>query len=504
MRTIILFPRKLLHFVFVLAVCMGCNSNNEQDLDATGGAVTGTETEGLRAGSVPSKVTFDSTYVQSSPGPNIIIIFTDDMGYGDLGVYGHPSIKTPNLDRMAREGQQWTSFYAAANVCTPSRAGLLTGRLPIRSGMYSDERRVLFPDSGGGLPTGEISIARLLKNVGYSTAAIGKWHLGHLPQYLPTSHGFDSYYGIPYSNDMDVQKKMTAFNFKALLTKGEIENFHVPLMQDTSIIERPANQRTITRRYTREAVKFIKEHKEKPFFLYLAHTFPHVPLFVSDDFAGRSENGIYGDVVEEIDWSVGEILETLKKEELHTNTLVVFTSDNGPWLILGKHAGSPGPFYGGKGTSYEGGVREPALFWWPGTIEPAQISKMGSALDLLPTIASLAHAELPGDRIYDGYDLSQVLYGKDVAPREEMYYYHSTKLFAARKGAYKLHFYSNNPKGYPERLKKLKKLKLYNLEKDPSEENNIIDRHPEIVKEIQQMVDEHLRTVIPVESQLEK
>jgi len=490
--------------VFVLALCVGCKNNNVQDIKTTGAAIQGIETDGVKAGSVSSVVTYDSIWERSSPGPNFIIIFTDDMGYGDLGVYGHPSIKTPNLDEMAMEGQQWTSFYAAANVCTPSRAALLTGRLPIRSGMFSDERRVLFPDSKGGLPRDEITIARMLKSVGYSTAAIGKWHLGHLPQYLPASHGFDSYYGIPYSNDMDVQKKINAFNFKSLLMKGKIENFHVPLMQDTTIIERPADQRTITQRYTREAIKFISEHKEKPFFLYLAHTFPHVPLFVSGDFAGRSENGIYGDVIEEIDWSVGEILETLKNKDLHKNTLVVFTSDNGPWLILGKHAGSPGPFHGGKGTSYEGGVREPALFWWPGTIKPAEISKMGSTLDLLPTFAQLAQTELPSDRIYDGYDLSPVLLGMDVNPRDEMLYYHSSKIFAARKGNYKLHFYSNNPKGYPEKLKKLKKLKLYNLEKDPSEENNIRDQHPEIVKEIEEMVDKHLRTVLPVENQLEK
>lgn len=441
---------------------------------------------------------------QNQKPTNFIIIFTDDQGYGDLGVYGHPTIKTPTLDRMAFEGQKWTSFYVAANVCTPSRAGLLTGRLPIRSGMSSDKRRVLFPDSKGGLPQSELTIAKMLKSVGYSTAAIGKWHLGHLPQYLPTSHGFDSYYGIPYSNDMDVEREIKATNYFKIFKEPEIETFNVPLMRDTSIVERPADQRTITKRYTKEALKFITENRENPFFLYLAHSFPHVPLFVSDEFKGKSARGLYGDVIEEIDWSTGEIIETLKKEGLDKHTLVVFTSDNGPWLIFGNDGGSAGIFHGGKGTSYEGGVREPAIFWWPGTIQPAVITNMGSTLDLMPTIASFAHADLPDDRTYDGYDLSPVLLGENVSPRDEMFYYHSTKLFAARKGKYKLHYYSNNPMGYPENLKKLEKYKLYNLEEDPSESHNIIKQHPEIVKEIEEMVAKHIETLEPVENQLEK
>ena len=313
---------------------------------------------------------------QNQALPNFIIIFTDDQGYGDLGVYGHPTIKTPSLDRMAFEGQKWTSFYVAASVCTPSRAGLLTGRLPVRSGMSSDKRRVLFPDSKGGLPETEITIARMLKTAGYSTAAIGKWHLGHLPQYLPTSHGFDHYYGIPYSNDMDIQEEIKGYDdYFAIFNDPKVETFNVPLMRDTFIIERPAEQTTITKRYTQEAVKYITENKEHPFFLYVAHSFPHVPLFTSEEFKGKSERGLYGDVIEEIDWSVGEILKTLKEEGLDKNTLVVFTSDNGPWLIFGTNGGSAGLLYGGKGTSYEGGVREPAIFWWPETIQPAVISK---------------------------------------------------------------------------------------------------------------------------------
>ncbi len=442
---------------------------------------------------------------RSSDTPNFIIIFTDDQGYGDVGVYGHPTIKTPNLDRMAFEGQKWTNFYVAANVCTPSRAGLLTGRLPIRSGMCSDTRRVLFPDSDGGLPQNEVTIAETLKEQGYATAAIGKWHLGHLPQYLPTNQGFDTYYGIPYSNDMDLVTDKGYMDFwQQPIDSIVTENFNVPLMRDTSIIERPADQTTITKRYTQEAVRFISENKDKPFFIYLAHSLPHIPLFVSNDFKGISKRGLYGDVIEEIDWSVGEIMKTLKAEGVDQNTLVVFTSDNGPWLIFGENGGSAGLLYGGKGTSYEGGVREPAIFWWPGTIEPAVVSKMGSTLDLLPTLTQLAGGKLPEDREYDGYDLTPVLHGQDVTPREEMIYYHGTKIFAARKGDHKLYFYSNNPLGYPEKLEKLEKYKLYNLAIDPSEKEDIIDQHPEMVKEIEAMVAAHEKTVKPVESQLEK
>jgi len=260
-------------------------------------------------------LSYSADSIQSNPSPNIIIIFTDDMGYGDLGVYGHPSIKTPNLDKMAFEGQRWTCFYVPANVCTPSRAGLLTGRLPIRSGMYGDDPRTLFPYSKGGLPESEITIAEVLKSVGYNTAAIGKWHLGHLTQYLPTRHGFDSYYGIPYSNDMDIQKEINAFNYFKLFKNPKIEMFNVPLMRDISIIERPAKQRTITARYTRAAVKFIKENKGGPFFLYLAHSMPHVPLFVSPYFKDRSKGGLYGNVIEEIEEMVAKHIETIEPVE---------------------------------------------------------------------------------------------------------------------------------------------------------------------------------------------
>lgn len=431
---------------------------------------------------------------------NFVIIFTDDQGYGDLGCYGHPTIATPNIDRLAAEGQRWTSFYVAANVCTPSRAGLLTGRFPVRSGMCSDTRRVLFPDSEGGLPSDEITIAELLQGAGYRTAAIGKWHLGHLPQYLPTRNGFDYYFGIPYSNDMD----RVPGRGRDAVVNPKVEYFNVPLMRNEDIVERPADQNTITRRYTEEAVRFISENKSKPFFLYLAHNLPHVPLFVSKEFRGKSARGLYGDVIEEIDWSVGQIVEALKREKLDKNTVVIFTSDNGPWASYEEQGGSAGLLYGAKGTGYEGGQRVPAIFWAPGRIKPGVVSQIGSTLDVLPTIAAMAGAALPNDRAYDGYDLRPILTGNGPSPRQEMFYYHGTRIFAARKGDFKLLFYENNPIGYPSRLRELDTLQLYNLAHDPAEKYDIAAKHPDVVEEIKALVEKHRAGVVPVVSQLEK
>ncbi|HET6574224.1 MAG TPA: sulfatase-like hydrolase/transferase, partial [Fimbriiglobus sp.] len=274
--------------------------------------------------------------------PNVVVILADDLGYGDLGCYGHPTVRTPNLDRMAAEGMKFTDFYAAAPVCTPSRAALLTGRLPQRSGMTSDTRRVLFPDSAGGLPRSEITLADVLKDRGYATACVGKWHLGHLPQYLPTRHGFDSYFGLPYSNDMDRVPNVSPKGREAF-REPRVAYWNVPLMRDEKIIERPADQHTLTKRYTEEAVKFIRANKEKPFFLYLAHSMVHVPLFASKDFAGKSPRGHYGDAIEEVDWSVGEVLKAIRAAGLDKTTWVTFTSDNGPWLIFREQGGSAGP-----------------------------------------------------------------------------------------------------------------------------------------------------------------
>ena len=434
--------------------------------------------------------------------PNFIVIFTDDQGYGDLGCYGHPTIKTPNIDRMAIEGQRWTSFYVAANVCTPSRAALLTGRHAVRNGMYSKTgRRVLFPDSDGGLPSTEITIGSQLQRGGYRTACIGKWHLGHLPEYLPTHRGFDYYYGIPYSNDMDRDSSLDMIKASS---EPKVEYFQVPLMQNTRIIERPADQTTITKRYTEEALKFISENKGRPFFIYLAHSMPHVPLFASNGFHGKSSRGLYGDVIEEIDWSAGEIMNKLKSEGLDKNTIVIYLSDNGPWALFKEFGGSAGPLYGAKGTSYEGGVRVPAIFWGPGRIKPAVISDIGSTLDILPTIAKMSGSTLPDDREYDGYDLSDVLAGKAQSPRSEMIYYHDEKIFAARKGNYKLYFYRNNPLGYPEKIEKIDAPELYNLDHDPSERYNIAASHPDRIKEIQDVVARHQSTIEIADTQLDK
>ncbi len=431
--------------------------------------------------------------------PNFVVIFCDDLGYGDLGVFGHPTIQTPQLDRMARQGQKWTNFYAAASVCTPSRAGLLTGRLPIRSGMCSNKRRVLFPDSKGGLPQREITIAQALKSKGYATGCVGKWHLGHHKQFLPTSHGFDSYFGIPYSNDMD---KTVNIGRKAF-DEPKIEYFNVPLMRNEEIIERPADQNTITKRYTEESIKFIRANKDKPFFLYLAHSLPHVPLFTSDKFRDTSFRGLYGDVIEEIDWGAGQILKTLREEGLDDNTLVVFTSDNGPWLIFDEQGGSAGLLREGKGCTFDGGMREPTIFWWPGKVKTGVVTGMGSTLDLLPTICQLAGVDIPDDRTYDGYDLSPVLFENQSSPRNIMYFYRGADLYALRKGPFKAHFITKPAYGGGEATHHDPPL-LYHLGHDPGEQYNIADQHPDVIKDILKEAEKHKATVKPVEDQLAK
>jgi len=442
------------------------------------------------------------TCLAASEPPNFVIIFADDLGYGDLGCYGHPSIDTPNLDRMAAEGMRFTDFYAAASVCTPSRAALLTGRLPVRSGMCSDTHRVLFPNSAGGLPDEEITLAEALKEKGYTAACIGKWHLGHLPQFLPTRHGFDFYFGLPYSNDMDALKEVPGNKSSSL--EPRYEAFNVPLFRNEEIVERPANQTTLTRRYTEEAIGFIRENKEKPFFLYMPHTFPHIPLFASGDFKETSDRGLYGDVVEELDWSVGQVLDTLRKEGLAEKTLVFFTSDNGPWIIQGEVGGSAGLLREGKGSTWEGGMREPAIAWWPGKIEAGSVEhSLACTMDLFSTFVTLAGGEVPSDRTIDGVDLSPVLMKTGPSKRDTMFFYRGTRLFAVRKGAYKAHFLTQP--GYREKkIEEHDPPLLFHLGCDPSEKCDVGSNHPEVLAEIAREVERHRANLVVRESELDK
>lgn len=435
--------------------------------------------------------------------PNVVIIFCDDLGYGDLGCFGHPTIRTPNLDRMASEGARLTQFYVSSCVCTPSRAGLMTGRLPQRTGMCSNKRRVLFPDSLGGLPPEEVTIAELLKQRDYATACIGKWHLGHLPQYLPTSNGFDEYFGIPYSNDMDRVAGVGPKGREAFWNPKS-EYWAPPLMEGTRIIERPTDQSLLTKRYTERAVKFIREHKSEPFFVYLAHSMPHVPLFRSEAFRDHSLRGRYGDVIEEIDWSVGQVLDTLRSEGLAERTLVFFTSDNGPWLIFDTHGGSAGLLRGGKGSTWEGGMREPAIAWWPGTIPPRQvIPDLTSSLDLFATVASLTKCKMPSDRIYDSYDMSKLLKGVGKSERDAFYYYRGYQLMAARVGPWKAHFMTQAGYGDP-KPQTHRPPALYQLEHDPSEKYDIHERHPDVIQRIEEAVAQHRAQMKFAPSQLER
>lgn len=432
--------------------------------------------------------------------PNVVIVFVDDMGYGDIGPYGHPTISTPHLDRMAREGTRFTQFYVGASVCTPSRAALLTGRLPVRSGMSSDHRRVLFPNSASGLPHEEITIAEALKEQGYATAAVGKWHLGHLPEYLPRRHGFDSYYGIPYSNDMD---NVSGRPNRVIAFEPRIEYWNVPLLRNEEEVERPADQNTITKRYTEEAVSFIREHRNQPFFLYLAHSMVHIPLFVSDEFEGRSRAGLYGDAVEEIDWSVGRVLDTLRELNLEERTLVFFTSDNGPWLIYDTHGGTAGLLREGKGSTWEGGMRVPGIAWWPGTVEPGRITPaLGTTMDLFTTALTMADAPIPDDRRIDGVDLMPLLTGARAEVRDEVHYYRGTRLYALRKGPWKAHFITQSAYGGDEPVVH-ETPELYHLEHDPSERFNVAEEHPDVVAELRRLAEAQTRTVDPVDSRLE-
>lgn len=440
---------------------------------------------------------------QAPRQPNIVVIFSDDLGYGDIGAFGAPNIRTPRLDAMAAEGQKWTSFYVQP-VCSPSRAALLTGRLPVRSGMFGTPGgtapKVFRDNAAQGLPLEEVTVAELLKSAGYKTAMVGKWHLGQLPQFLPMHQGFDSWFGLPYSHDMRMTVPRTANPYQTpAYYSPKPEYWDVPLMQNDRVVERPADHRTLTKRYTEQAVQFIAANKTGPFFLYVAHSLPHIPLARSDEFVGHSAGGMYGDVIEEIDWSVGRILDALRAAGVERNTLVLFTSDNGPWLPFRDHGGSAGPLKQGKGTTWEGGVRTPAIFWWPGTIRPGVVTGVGSGLDLLATAAALAGAKMPADRPIDSVDLSRALKGTGPSPRNELFYYWDSELRAVRKGNYKAHFITSGAYDDPEPRTVRNPPLLFDLSVDPGERFNVAAEHPEVVADLLKVADAHRRTVASVQ-----
>jgi len=421
-----------------------------------------------------------SAFAEDKPDrPNIIIVFTDDQGYQDVGCFGSPLINTPNLDRMAKEGMKFTDFYSASPVCSPSRAALLTGSYPPRVGVPV----VLWPRSESGLPTEELTIADMLKAESYATACIGKWHLGDKTEFLPNAQGFDTYLGIPYSNDMSVNPNFKVAKeavFREGMTLDSLRNakpkkYFVPLLRNNEVIEYPVDQTTLSQRYTGEALKFITENKEKPFFLYLAHTMPHIPLYASANFKGKSKRGLYGDVIEEIDWSIGEILKKLKTLGLAENTLIIFTSDNGPWNLKNGHGGSALPLRGYKFETYEGGMRVPMIAHWKGNIPAGTVcSEVASTIDILPTIAFLTDSKLP-EKDIDGKNIWPLLSGDENAKsphdKEGFYYYSDTTAQAVRLGPWKLRMVEGE-------------VELYHLENDISETENLADKHPKIVEKL--------------------
>jgi len=423
---------------------------------------------------------------ESTGKPNVVIIFCDDVGYADIGVFGAKGYETPNLDRMAAEGVKFTDFYAAASSCTPSRAALLTGCYPQRVGLPN----VIGPKATIGISDAEQTIAETLKPLGYATACYGKWHLGHHPKFLPTRHGFDDYFGLPYSNDM-WPKHPTNRSFPDL-----------PLIEGERILEYNPDQTQLTTWYTERAVRFIEKNKDQPFFLYVPHSMAHVPLFVSDKFKGKSERGLYGDVMMEIDWSVGQILSTLKRLGIDEKTLVIFCSDNGPWLSYGDHSGLATPLREGKGTSFDGGQREPTVMRWPARIPAGTVcNEAASTIDILPTVAKLTGAELPAHRI-DGKDIWPLMTGVPGArsPHEAFFYYRSFALEAVRSGKWKLHLPHSyrtlagrrgGTGGRPAKYEQGKiGLALFDLDADIGEQHDVSARHPAIVKQLMALADE--------------
>lgn len=472
------------------AVTSGCDAASSKPLAQSGGSNTG-----LR--------------------PNIVILFADDLGYGDLGSFGHPYIRTPHIDSLAAEGQRWTDFYVVASVCSPSRAALLTGRLPVRSGLYGNTIRVYFPDEPGGMPQGETTLAEALRAQGYATAMFGKWHLGDAPHALPTRHGFDEWEGVPYSNDMNWVDEPDFDALVKMSLSGEAEqqaaayarrgakyanpmaaHFETPLFFSkvtpdgfVDRVEQSTDQTQLTRRATESALDFIQRSADQPFFLYMPYSMPHTPLFRRGEFVDRSLGGRYGDVVEEIDWSVGAIRDALDEAGVLDNTLVVFTSDNGPWLFMREEGGVSGLLRDGKGTTFEGGVRVPTIFYWPGTITSEVVSDIGSVMDLFPTVMALVGDE--AQTATDGRDLRSRLLGQGPSGRSEMPYYRGGTLYAYRKGPWKLHFITEGAYGLPPMREQHDSPLLYHLHRDPTEGFNVSGQYPEVVADMLAAVAAH-------------
>tara|TARA_B100000886_G_scaffold328199_1_gene276366 strand:+ start:130 stop:1533 length:1404 start_codon:yes stop_codon:yes gene_type:complete len=422
--------------------------------------------------------------------PNFIIIFTDDLGYGDLGSYGHPTIKTPHLDQMAKEGMRFTQFYVGSSICTPSRAALLTGKLPVQTGMYG-KRSVLFPDNAGGLDPKEITIASALKKHDYKTACIGKWHLGHLKKYMPLNHGFDSFYGIPYSNDMRPEGKWdyARDNFPPL-----------PFLDGHDTIGVSLDQGNFIEMFTQKSVDFVHQNKNNPFFLYLAHTAPHTPLVLKDENKDLSMRGAYGDVVEEIDRSVGKILKTLKDLKIAENTFVIFTSDNGPWGWANIDGGSSGLLKGNKGSVYEGGYRVPAIAWMPGRIPEITTTALASTLDFFPTLVSLAGGEYDKKSL-DGVDISKTFF-ENSNVRSDIHYYRQDTLIALRHKEWKMYIKDPNPWDDGPTQKDMPL--LYNVEQDPSEKYDIAKSNQKIISMLEDISLDHIQSIKKTPSQYEQ
>lgn len=430
--------------------------------------------------------------------PNFILIFTDDQGYGDLSCFGSKTIRTPNIDRLAQQGRKFTSFMVASPVCTPSRAALLTGCYPKRVGMH---QHVLFPASTKGLNPKEHTLADHLKSQGYATACFGKWHLGHHPEVLPVSNGFDTYLGIPYSNDMNHPdnkgKPKGGPDGMDLLWKdpeSTLTKWKTPLFEDRKIVELPVDQRTVTRRYTQKAIDFIKAHRDAPFFVYLPHSMPHIPLYVPDDVRDPNPKNAYINTIEHIDTEVGRLLDELDRLNLAENTYVIYTTDNGPWLPFKHHGGSAGPLRDGKGTTFEGGQRVPCLIRGPGIPARTVCRELTGTIDVLPTIAAITGHPLPKGKKIDGLDVSGLWTGQtEKSPRDEFLHYTSRgNLEGIRRGNWKL--LVKKPR-VPRNKQKSPTVKppqilLFDLSKDLGEQNNVAASHPEIVSQLRSRMEE--------------